>query len=290
MAYTVKQVAAMSGVSVRTLHFYDETGLLKPAYNGTNGYRFYEEPQLLTLQQILFYRELGFELKDVKRILDQADFEVVAALQSHREVLQEKLARMSILIETIDKTIQHLKGTKKMDTEEMFAGFIVAAGKDRFDERIKLGGEPIDCKLSSKDTAGRVCIFEFAGSSGGPCHLHQDQDEWIYVLDGAFDVTVGDAQFCVRAGESIFLPRKVAHVWASASDKPGKVINVYQPAGKMEEFFREIGNYDGTPQIHEALSLDELRRLFQNYGLDLCGPTKFGEWDVDGEGRIVRLA
>ena len=60
MAYTVKQVAALSGVSVRTLHFYDETGLLKPAYVGTNGYRFYEEPQLLTLQQILFYRGWGW--------------------------------------------------------------------------------------------------------------------------------------------------------------------------------------------------------------------------------------
>jgi hypothetical protein len=68
MAYTVKQVAAMSGVSVRALHFYDETGLLEPAYYGANGYRFYEEPQLLTLQQILFYRELGFELKQIKRV------------------------------------------------------------------------------------------------------------------------------------------------------------------------------------------------------------------------------
>ena len=90
MAYTVKQVAAMSGVSVRTLHFYDETGLLKPACHGANGYRFYEEPQLLTLQQILFYRELGFELKQIKRILGRADFEKVAALQSHRKVLQEE--------------------------------------------------------------------------------------------------------------------------------------------------------------------------------------------------------
>ena len=87
MAYTVKQVAAMSGVSVRALHFYDETGLLKPAYHGANSYRFYEEPQLLTLQQILFYRELGFELKEIKRILDRPDFQNVAALESHRQVL-----------------------------------------------------------------------------------------------------------------------------------------------------------------------------------------------------------
>src|SRR6478752_7727294 len=113
MAYTVKQVAAMSGVSVRALHFYDETGLLKPAYHGVNGYRFYEEPQLLTLQQILFYRELGFELKQIERILGRPDFEKIAALRSHRQVLQANLMRTSALLETVDKTLQHLKGTKK---------------------------------------------------------------------------------------------------------------------------------------------------------------------------------
>jgi DNA-binding transcriptional MerR regulator len=145
MAYTVKQVAAMSGVSVRTLHFYDEAGLLKPAYHGTNGYRFYEEAQLLTLQQILLYRELGFELKQIKEILCRADFEKVAALQSHREVLRKNLRRARTLIETIEKTIQHLKGAKKMKNEEMFAGFSVAAGKDRFNNRIQVGGEPLDC-------------------------------------------------------------------------------------------------------------------------------------------------
>src|SRR5580658_8421567 len=148
MAYTVKQVAAISGVSVRALHFYHETGLLKPAHRGANGYRFYEDPQLLTLQLILFYRELGFELKQIKQILGRADFEKVAALQSHRKVLQKNLARTRKLIETIDKTIQHLKGTKKMKSKEMFVGFSVAAGDDRFGEHIKLGGEANDCKVS----------------------------------------------------------------------------------------------------------------------------------------------
>src|SRR5688572_20432200 len=71
MAYTVKRVAAMSGISGRTLRFYDQTGLLKPAYTKANGYRIYEEPQLLMLQQILFYRELGFELKGIKQVLSQ---------------------------------------------------------------------------------------------------------------------------------------------------------------------------------------------------------------------------
>src|SRR4029079_17163767 len=98
MAYTVKQLAALSGVSVRTLHFYDETGLLKPAFYGSNGYRFYEEPQLLTLQQILFYRELGFELKRIKQVLGRAKFEKVAALKSHRKVLEKEQDRQRTLI------------------------------------------------------------------------------------------------------------------------------------------------------------------------------------------------
>lgn len=123
MACTVKQLAGMSGVSVRTLHFYDEVGLLKPAYLGANGYRFYEEAQLLMLQQILFYRKLGFELKQIKRILRQPDFDKVAALESHRKVLRKNLAETRKLIETIDKTIEHLKGTKKMKSKELFEGF-----------------------------------------------------------------------------------------------------------------------------------------------------------------------
>jgi DNA-binding transcriptional MerR regulator len=123
MAYTVKQVATMSGVSVRTLHFYDEEGLLKPAYHGANGYRFYEEAQLLMLQQILFYRDLGFELKQIKKILNRPDFDKVTALESHRKVLRRNLADTRKLIQTIDKTIQHLKGTKKMKSQELFDGF-----------------------------------------------------------------------------------------------------------------------------------------------------------------------
>jgi DNA-binding transcriptional MerR regulator/quercetin dioxygenase-like cupin family protein len=280
MAYTVKQVAAMSGVSVRTLHFYDETGLLKPAYHGANRYRFYEEPQLLILQQILFYRELGFELKQIERILGRAGFEKIAALRSHRKVLQKSLARTRTLIETIDKTIEHLKGTKKMKSQEMFAGFSVPAGKDRFGENITLGGEPNDCKVSAQDTGGAMCVFEFTGGSGGPRHLHYDQDEWIYVLEGEFEFRVGEKQFRASAGESVFLPRKVPHLWGCANGKPGRILDVYQPAGKMEEFFREIGK-----PFKDLITLEQLvnktytqeqvismHQLFDAHGMDLLGP------------------
>jgi DNA-binding transcriptional MerR regulator len=289
MAYTVKQVATMSKISVRTLHFYDESGLLKPAYYNDNGYRFYEEPQLLSLQQILFYRELGFDLKQIKRILDRADFERVDSLRSHREILQKKIEQTRTLIETIDKTIRHVKGTKKMKTQEMFVGFSVGAGKDRFDERVKLGGEANDCKVSAKDTQGAVCVFEFTGGGGGPRHLHHDQDEWIYVLEGKFNFEVGDKRFRVRAGESVFIPRKVSHAWAGVSEKQGKLIDVYQPAGTMEEFFRELGKFKG-PYVHEVLTVDEIRRLFREHGMDLVGPPLTGRWKVDEGGRVKRIA
>ena len=289
MAYTVKQVAAMSGVSVRTLHFYDETGLLKPARHGAHGYRFYEEPQLLILQQILFYRELGIELKQIKRILSRADFEKVAALESHREVLREDVSRTRRLLQTIERTIEHLKGTRKMKGEEMFAGFSVAAGTDRFDEKIKLGGEPNDCKVSSRDTGGAMCVFEFTGKHGGPRRLHHDQDEWIYVIDGEVVCELGDQTLRLGAGESVFMPRKVAHAWVSASGEPVRIIDMYQPAGTMEEFFREVGKY-GSPPIHEVLSEQEIWLLFRHHGMDLLGPRVPGAWKVDEEGRIVVTA
>lgn len=283
----------MSNVSVRTLHFYDETGLLKPAYHKDNGYRFYEEPQLLALQQILFYRELGFELKQIRQIMDRNDFENLKALQSHRDILQKNLARMRTLIETIDKTINHLKGKKKMKSKEMFVGFSVAAGKDRFGEPIKLGGrggETMDCKVSGQDTNGALCVFEFNCKSGGPRHLHHEQHEWIYVIDGEFEFQVGDKRFRIGASESVLIPRKVPHVWACVSGKPGKIINVYQPAGKMEEFFRELGKYDGKPYVHEVLSIDEFRRLFHDHGMDLLGPPLTGKWKVNEGGRITQIA
>jgi len=280
----------MSGVSVRTLHYYDETGLLTPLRNGANGYRMYGEPQLLMLQQILFYRELGFELKEIERILSRADFEKVAALESHRKVLEEKLARTRTLIETVEKTIKHLKGKRMMKSEEMFVGFSVGAGKDRFDEGIKLGGEPNDCKVSGKDTDGAMCVFEFTGGGGGPLHLHHDQDEWIYILEGEFEFKVGEKKFKAGAGESVFIPRKAPHAWACVSEKPGKIIDTYQPAGKMEEFFRELGKYHGKPLVHEALTLEQLRRLFDDHGMKMAGPPMVGEWKVDERGRITRIA
>ncbi len=271
MAYTVKQVAEMSGVSVRTLHFYDETGLLRPARTGANGYRYYEEPQLLTLQQILFYRELGFELRQVRELLGRPDFQRGDALRSHREALEGRLARTRRLLETIDDTVDHLQGRTPMKDEQIFAGFTVAAGDDRFGERVRLGGEPNDCKVAAADTGGALCVFEFRGTGGWPRHSHHEQDEWLYVVDGAIECEAGGRRLHLRRGESVFVPRTVAHWWASAGERPATVLEVYQPAGRMEQFFREVGRYTDPP-LHVALSVDEMVRLFDAHGMCLLGP------------------
>lgn len=123
MAFTVKQLAKISSVSVRTLHWYDEIGLLKPAYQGANGYRYYEEKECLRLQQILFFKALEFPLNDIQKLLMQDDFDHIQALRAHRQILESDIDRKKQLLATIDKTIEHLRGKYKMSSEELYYGF-----------------------------------------------------------------------------------------------------------------------------------------------------------------------
>lgn len=121
--HTVKQVARLSGVSVRTLHHYDQIGLLKPACVGANGYRYYGREELLRLQQILFHRELGFSLEEIGRTLDAAGFDKAAALRAHRAKLEAETKRYRELMRTIDQTLASLKGEAKMEEKAMYRGF-----------------------------------------------------------------------------------------------------------------------------------------------------------------------
>ncbi len=121
--FTVKQLSSMAGVTPRTLHHYDEIGLLKPSRIGENGYRYYGEEALLKLQQILFYRELDISLDEIKKIMGRRDFDVLGALQSHKDALNKQAVRIDRLIQTVDNTIQHLKGKTKMSEKGLFEGF-----------------------------------------------------------------------------------------------------------------------------------------------------------------------
>jgi DNA-binding transcriptional MerR regulator len=123
--YTVSEVAKLSGVSVRTLHHYDDVGLLKPATVGANGYRHYGRDELLRLQQILFHRQIGLPLAEIARLLDAPDFDRAVALRRHRLRLVAEARRHRQLIRTIDETLAALEGATTMDDERIYRGFQV---------------------------------------------------------------------------------------------------------------------------------------------------------------------
>jgi DNA-binding transcriptional MerR regulator len=139
--YTIKQIADMAGVSRRTLHFYDEKGLLKPSRVGNNGYRYYDEDSLLRLQQIMLYREMGLELQQIKIILEDPDFDMVSVLQVHRQNLRDKIDRLQTLIRTVDATLMHLMGELDMKGNNMFEGFTEEKQKQYDKEAIESWGE-----------------------------------------------------------------------------------------------------------------------------------------------------
>jgi DNA-binding transcriptional MerR regulator len=123
-AYTVSQLARMAGVSVRTLHHYDQIGLLAPSARTEAGYRLYGEPELLRLQQILFFKELDMPLDEVRQILDDPGFDQVTALEHHRQMLHRRMERLARLLKTVDRTIDKLtEEDMTLTDEELYEGF-----------------------------------------------------------------------------------------------------------------------------------------------------------------------
>ncbi|MBF0707951.1 MerR family transcriptional regulator [Alkalihalobacillus hwajinpoensis] len=143
MMKRVKEVAELTGISVRTLHYYDEIGLLTPATTET-GYRLYSKDDLEKLQQILFFRALDFSLKKIKTILEEPDFDRMEALNYQKEILHEKKQRLDKMITMIDKTIQNVKGERSMTDQERFAGFDFSQNPYEQEARERYGDEAIN--------------------------------------------------------------------------------------------------------------------------------------------------
>ncbi len=120
--YTVKQLAKIAGVSVRTLHLYDRLGLLKPSLRTEAKYRLYGEKELLRLQQVLLYKELDFPLEEIRRILDDPKFDLFEAFAIHKAALQTRKNRLETLLQTIDKTMLDLKNKNMLNHEDLYEG------------------------------------------------------------------------------------------------------------------------------------------------------------------------
>ncbi|MEH7076498.1 MerR family transcriptional regulator [Neobacillus drentensis] len=139
MEYTVQKLGSLAGVSTRTLRYYDEIGILKPARINSSGYRIYGQAEVDRLQQILFYRELGISLDSIKEIVTAPTFNGAAALREHRKKLLEKREQLELLIANVDKTIAVTEGRMKMSNKEKFEGF----KKKMIDENEKKYGKEV---------------------------------------------------------------------------------------------------------------------------------------------------
>ncbi|MEH7355529.1 MerR family transcriptional regulator [Neobacillus drentensis] len=180
MEYTVQKLAHLAGVSTRTLRYYDEIGILKPARINSSGYRIYGQEEVNRLQQILFYRELGVSLDRIKTIVTAPSFDGAAALREHREKLLEKKEQLELLIANVEKTISLTEGRIQMSNKERFEGF----KKKMIEENEKKYGKEIREKYGD-DTINR--------SNAKAMNMTQEQHDEVTALAEQVTATLAEA-------------------------------------------------------------------------------------------------
>lgn len=141
----------------------------------------------------------------------------------------------------------------------------VGANKDQFGEHRGLGVSEITFKVTPKDSNGIFIIENTFHEKGGPAkHLHYEQDEWFYAVEGVFLFEIGQEQFELHPGDSVLAPRKIPHVWAYSGNQRGRILIAFIPAGKMESFFREVTKANAMPPQDPE--------LWRSHGMELLGP------------------
>ncbi len=185
MSYLINELAKLSGVSTRTLRYYDEIGLLKPARVDSNGYRIYEQEQVDMLQHILFYRELGVSLTDINTCLTSECFEKTKVLESHLAALQNKKRHIERLIENIEHTILSEKGENSMSNEEKFKVF----KNSTIDKNEEVYGQELRAKYGDKEIDASKNKMKSMNQKGYD-HMMQVINEMNETLKEAY--TLGD--------------------------------------------------------------------------------------------------
>ena len=144
----------------------------------------------------------------------------------------------------------------------------VARGEDRLGEHHTIGLSTTDFKVLTQDSGGGLFIMEHASrkKGGPPRHLHHNEDEWFYVIEGEYIAEIGSERFQLKPGDSIIGPREVPHAWAFVGDTPGRLLIAFAPANKMEAFFR-----DNAKRRKDGEYLNDAQ-VYRAYGLELLGP------------------
>lgn len=194
MEYSIQELSRMAGISTRTLRYYDETGLLKPSRVTQAGYRYYGTPEVDRLQQILYYRERGFQLHTIQKILQNRDFDKLRAMEDHLMALKQRQAETAALIRTVEQTIRHMKGECQMADREKFKALkksLVQGNEIKFgaEARAKYGDAQVDAAnqnmmgLSEEDFARWQALeqqilqeLEQAVEAGLPAHSEKSRE------------------------------------------------------------------------------------------------------------------
>ena len=210
MEYTVQKLGKLAGISTRTLRYYDEIGILKPARINSSGYRIYGQEEVDRLQQILFYRELGVSLTDIKSIINESSFDGFNALIEHRQKLLEKRNQIDLLIANVEKTIAVKSGGIKMSNKEKFEGF----KQKLIDENEKKYGKEIREKYGDEE------INKSNAKVKGMSEKEYDEvaslaEEVMSTLEAAFKTGDPSGELAQKTAE---LHRKwISHYWSSYS-------------------------------------------------------------------------
>ena len=200
MTYTVKAVADLAHVTVRTLHHYDRIGLLSPESVSHAGYRLYSDADLERLQQILFFRELGFSLREIGEIVNSPDFDRREALREHRRLLEQRIERLERLIEVVDHTLQNLDGEDNMDKRGMFSAFDDPQQQEYRKEARARWGKKVDdsyeglAKMSEEQQAAVWAesqaitqgMAELVGRDPGDAEVQALVDRWYKLMNRHF--------------------------------------------------------------------------------------------------------
>jgi quercetin dioxygenase-like cupin family protein len=157
---------------------------------------------------------------------------------------------------------------KSPQTEAPASAAFVAAGQDRYAKSRPIPTGSSAFKVSTQDTQGALFVMEHNNQrkGGPPRHLHHNEDEWFYVIDGEYLVEVGSQRHRLKSGDSILGPREVPHAWAFVGNTPGRLLISYAPAGKMEAFFAGREKRGGDT----AYSTDAA--MYRAWGMELLGP------------------
>lgn len=149
---TAHEFSGLTGVSVRTLHHYDQLGLLCPKRNVENNYREYRQDDVNTLQQILFFKACGFSLKTILQILQSPGFDRMEALQMQKKFLSHEKRRIDKMLHTLDMSILELRGEINMSTAEKFSGFDFSQNPYEAEARQRWGNDAVDSSQKYMET------------------------------------------------------------------------------------------------------------------------------------------